>query len=183
MAATNVAIGCFFGASQVSVIAAVTHLGNISIATAVYGVMSITSLVAGLTYGAIRRRASHTVWDLTGGFLGLCLSAIALAQARGLLLLAILLLISGVFVAPTIITTGVIAERATPPEHVHSTFTVLTSLQGLGIAVGAATAGTLIDGGGSTRGFVVAAVATGLGAAAAIACAFSSTRGEGVSDK
>ena len=176
MAAANIAIGCFFGASQVSVIAAVTHLGDINIATALYGVMSLTSLFAGLAYGAIKRSASHTGWDLTAGFLGLCVSAIALTQTHALPPLVLLLLISGVFVAPTIITAGVIAERATSPERVHSTFTVLTSLQGLGSAVGAATAGTLIDAYGTTHGFIVAAAATALGTAVAIACALSSNR-------
>lgn len=176
MAAANIAIGSFFGASQVSVIAAATRLGNLDIATAVYGVMSLTSLFAGLTYGAIQRTRAHAGWDLTASFLGLCVSAVWLTQTHALPPLVLLLLVSGVFVAPTIITTSVITEHATPPEHVNSTFTVLTSLQSLGSAVGSVSAGTLIDKYGAMHGFLVPGIATGVGAIVALTYALTRNR-------
>ena len=160
-------MGVFFGASQVSVIASATADGSAAIATAVYGTMSITSMLSGFVYGVLRRPISRAAFDLAVAFTGLAVTSTLLVFAHDLLPLIVLLLIDGVFVAPAIINIGVLMQRDTPQARTHQTFTVLASVQGLGVALGAAAAGLLTDAIGATAGFAAPAVA----AAAAIALA------------
>jgi MFS family permease len=93
---------------------------------------------------------------------GLFVLAGPLLLVDSLAALAPALLVLGVTIAPTMITTFTLAERITPPTRTGAAMTLLAAATGIGYAVGAALAGRLADWGGHGPAFAVTVAAAAL---------------------
>ncbi|MFD9002999.1 MFS transporter [Streptomyces sp. NPDC059582] len=153
--AVNLALGVFFGSTQVSVSAFADVHHTAAAAGFLYGMMSAVSLLAGLAYG---RHGRHTP---SATQLPLILAFLASASLLPLLAdtpwqLGLALLLPGAGVAPCIIASSTLVESVMDRSVLTQAFTWTNSASAAGIAVAAATAGRLVDGPGGTRaGFAV----------------------------
>ncbi|WP_328464241.1 MFS transporter [Streptomyces sp. NBC_00448] len=153
--AVNLALGVFFGSTQVSVSAFADAHHAASSAGLLYGLMSAASLLAGLAYG---RHRPHTP---PAAQLPLILSFLAGASLLPLLAdtplwLGCALLLPGVGVAPCIIVCSTLVESVVDRSVLTQSFTWTNSACAAGIAVSAAAVGRLVDGpAGARAGFSV----------------------------
>ncbi|MFJ4922042.1 MFS transporter [Streptomyces sp. NPDC088725] len=153
--AANLALGVFFGSTQVSV-SAFAHVHHAAAeAGLLYGLMSCASLLAGLAYGRHRRRTSPAAQ------LRLILAFLACASLLPLLAdapwqLGLALMLSGAGVAPCVIVSSTLIESVVDRSVLTQAFTWANSASAAGIAVSAAVVGRLVDGpGGARAGFTV----------------------------
>lgn len=153
------AMGAVFGATQTGVTAAAEAIGSASTGPLVYALSAIGSTVTTIclvllpaTFG-LRAR-----WAVCGAGLlvGAALMAFA-AQSLGALALAVL--VTGVFVGPTLVTVNTIAASLVDAERGAFLMALLSSGVVLGIAAGAALGGALAEGFGPSWGFSVVAAA------------------------
>jgi predicted MFS family arabinose efflux permease len=151
--------------TDVGVVAALRHMEHQSWIGWVLGVWGLGSAVGGFVYGALHRTVPVTV--LLGLLAG---TTLPVALAAEPVLLAVLVLITGVFCAPTI-TAGLDTLSQLIPERVRGeALGWHGSAMTAGSAIGAPVAGFAIDSVGWRGGFVLPALlslaAAGVGAAA-----------------
>ena len=160
-----IAVGVLLGADEVAVVAAAKTLDGTTAAAPLLAVWGVGSLAGGLLAarlgGGARTAAGLAVFlgALTAGHLAL------IPAAGGVVALGSVLLLAGAAIAPTEATIYAMVEYATPAATMTEAFAWLATAMAIGGAVGAASAGILIDGAGPTAGF---AFAGGAGALAVL---------------
>jgi MFS family permease len=158
-------IGTMFGSVQTGTSVLATNAGQPGLTGLFHALLGVGSVVAGLALAALP--PSFGLPDRLRAFaLGLFLLATPLVLVGSLPALAPVLLVLGISIAPSMITTFTLAERLTPPSRTGAAMTVLAAATGIGYAVGAAVAGRLADWGGHGPAFAVTVVG---GAVAAVA--------------
>ena len=155
----NLALGFFFGAVPVTLTAfAFAHQAP-ALAGPIAAVSSLTSLTAGLVYGARGgRRQPMTVILLASSFLtvgtaALCFAASVPAMFAGYAVV-------GAAIAPILIPAALLLQHATEPAVYTQATTWMNSASAAGIAVAAPLAGLAVQDGGWRLGFVAAAALT-----------------------
>jgi predicted MFS family arabinose efflux permease len=78
--------------------------------------------------------------------------------------------LAGVAVSPSLISSFTLAEVLVPRAAVTEAFTWIGTALGLGVAVGASLAGKIVDIAGANSAFLVATVAAGIAAVVVAAC-------------
>jgi MFS family permease len=153
--AVNLAMGVFFGSTQVSVSAfAATHHAAAS-AGLTYGLMSAASVLAGLAYGRHRWRTPPAV-RLPPALAYLACAALVPLLATTPWQLGLALLLPGTGVAPCVIVSATLIESVVDRSVLTQAFTWCNSAGAAGIAMSAAAVGRLVDGpGGPRAGFAV----------------------------
>jgi hypothetical protein len=164
----NLAIGVFFGATQISVTAFAVEHGAAGAAAALFAVSSGASLLAGWLYGRHRWRTAPRVqlavaaaWLAAG-----CLpSLVAGSPAQ----LGLGVALTGLAITPLLVLSSVLAELAVPRAVLTQAFVWLNSASAAGSASAAAVAGGAVGAFGARGGFAVAALAAGVMAVLAVA--------------
>ncbi|MFJ4864913.1 MFS transporter [Streptomyces sp. NPDC088748] len=159
------ATGVVFGSMEIASIAHLADLGLGAASGPVLALQAAGSCAAGLLYGTLRPRGLRT-----------CLVAMAaamtlpwLAAITGSLLpLAAALLLAGMATAPTMVTAMSRVHALTPEGRLNEGMTLAVTAILAGIALGAATAGTLVDRLGPAPAYALPAAAA-LAALAALA--------------
>ncbi|WP_332700254.1 MFS transporter [Bosea sp. (in: a-proteobacteria)] len=154
IALVMVAVGAIFGTSEVTTVAFAEAQGHKANASLVLAAYAAGSLIAGLIFGAMRLRLS-----LARQFV----LAIALAAATTLPLLAVgslwslaaVLFVAGASISPTVIVAMALVERHVPPSKLTEGITWVMTGVGVGLALGSAASGWLIDNYGAASGFLV----------------------------
>ena len=160
-----VAVGVLLGADEVAVVAAAKTLGSTTAAAPLLAVWGAGSFAGGLLAarlgGGARTAAGLAVvlGALTVGHLALIPAAGSVVALGGVLLLA------GATIAPTEATIYATVDHATPAATMTEAFAWLATAMAVGGAVGAASAGLVVDHAGPTAGF---ALAGGAGALAVL---------------
>lgn len=149
------AMGVIVGVVDVVSVAFAQHQGQPAAASIVLSVYAIGSCLAGLAFGTLKLKA-----PLPRQFL-LCGVATALTTLPLLLVtnipgLAVAVFISGLFFAPTLIVSMALVERVVPPSRLTEGMTWLITGLSIGVAIGAASSGWMIDHFGAPSGFWVA---------------------------
>jgi MFS family permease len=159
-------MGAMFAAIELSTVAFAGEHGHRQLAGLVLGVYALGSAVGGLWYGSRHWRS-----PLPRRFvitLGLMTSGVAMFWWQpGFASLFPVIFVAGVAIAPTLITGYSLIDHLSPPERRTERMTWLSSAIGVGLAIGAPTAGRLIDESGARAGYLLAAA---FGAAAFVAC-------------
>ncbi len=156
-------IGTMFGSVQTGTTVLATNAGQPGLTGLFHALLGVGSVVAGLAMAALP--PTFGLPDRLRLFAsGLLVLAAPLLLVDSLTTLAPALLVLGITIAPSMITTFTIAERITPPTRTGAAMTLLAAATGIGYAVGAAVAGRLADWGGHGPAFTVTVVA-GAGAA------------------
>ncbi|GGV35718.1 MFS transporter [Streptomyces spectabilis] len=154
LVATYVAIGAVFGSVDVVTVAFAEERGHKGAASLVLAAYAIGSCAAGVVLGLVHLKGP----PFTHWFVGVCAMAatvLPLLFVTSLWLLAPLLFLAGLCIAPTMITAMPLLERHVP----RSKFTEGMSWTGtglaVGLAVGSAVSGRVVDSSGAESGYVV----------------------------
>jgi predicted MFS family arabinose efflux permease len=160
------AVGVLLGADEVAVVAAAKTLDSTTAAAPLLAVWGVGSFAGGLLAarlgGGARTAAglALVLAALTAGHLALIPAAGSVVALGGVLLLA------GGTIAPTEATIYAMVDHAAPAGTITEAFAWLATAMAVGGAVGAASAGLLVDRAGPAAGF---ALAGGAGALAVLA--------------
>jgi len=159
-------LGVAFGAVEVSAIGFTDQAGQPGAAGLVLAAFAGGSLLAGLVFGAVvkgpptRGRLVVAQVGLAGAFALTWLAETPLALAGALA-------VAGVTISPSLITGFGLAERSAARSRVTESLAWTITALGIGVAVGAAVVGPIIDSRGAADAFVVPVV----GALAAVLAA------------
>ncbi|KRF15776.1 MFS transporter [Nocardioides sp. Soil796] len=158
LCASQLVIGAVFGSVQTGTSVLATDAGQPGLTGYFHALLGVGSVVAGLSIAGLPDRFTLPA-RLRWFAVALLVLAVPLLLVDSLALLAPVLLVLGVSVAPYMITTFTLGERITPPARTGAAMTLLAAATGLGYAVGAAIAGRLADWGGQTPAFAVTVAA------------------------
>jgi predicted MFS family arabinose efflux permease len=155
-------VGTFFGSTQTATTERAAELGSPGAAGLVYAVMGIGSAATALLVVLVPERVRLPTRILAGGVgMALFLGVTLLQSALGVTALALLL--TGLFVGPTIVTAFSIAERRTAISG--GSAVAMTSLQSavtVGSSLGAALGGAVAEAAGADTSYLVGITAGGV---------------------
>ncbi|MFJ4778861.1 MFS transporter [Streptomyces sp. NPDC088762] len=171
LTATFVATGAIFGSIDVSTLAFAEEQGHKSYASYILAIWALGSCIAGIVFGLLHLKGrTERRWVL--GICAMAVSMIPLLLAGNLPFLAVALFVSGLAIAPTMITTMALIEAHVPRAKLTEGMTWISTGLAVGVAIGSSVTGLVIDAAGAQRGYVVS-IASG---AAAAAVAFAGYR-------
>jgi MFS family permease len=160
-------LGALFGAAEVTTVAFAEEQGHRGVAGWLLAAWSFGSLVAGLVTGAIAWRSGPDV-RLRWGSAAMALAMVPLMFVSSLPLMAVVLLVGGLAIAPTMIGAMTMVEQGVPPLRLTEGMAVLHTGIVAGVAPGATIAGFVVDHSGASAAYVVALAGGVLGALAAV---------------
>lgn len=160
------AMGTIVGVVDVVSVAFAQQQGQPAAASIVLSVYAIGSCLAGLAFGALKPDVPLPRLFLYGG-VATALTTLPLLLAGNILGLSLAVFVAGLFFAPTLIVAMGLVERIVPPAKLTEGLTWLITGLSIGVAIGAAGSGWLVDAFGARSGFwlSIAAGAVVLGSA------------------
>lgn len=161
LALLMVAMGAIVGTVDIVSVAFAEQLGQPVAASLVLSAYAAGSCVAGLLFGAIPWPIPLYRLLLLGG-LATAATTLPLLLVGSLPALATAVLVAGLFFAPTMIVAMALVERLVPERRLTEGMTWLLAGLNVGVALGAAVAGQVVDAGGARAGFAVALCAGAL---------------------
>ena len=171
---TLAAIGTIFGTVDVVSVAFAENQGNTVAASIVLSVYAVGSCLAGLVYGTLRLSTPPHRQFLRAVAVS-AVTMLPLFFVDSIAKLAVAVFFAGMSVAPTMIITMGLVEKIVPESQVTEGMTWAITGLGIGVALGSAAAGWVVDGFGARAGFVVA-IAAGLLALAIVLLGYRSLR-------
>lgn len=158
LAAAGVAMGTIFGSVEVATVAAATDAGARGSAGLVLAAFSAASLVGGVVVGLRPpRRPPGARLRVAACWLGA--AAALLPLARPLLPLTAVMVVAGIAISPTVIAMFALVERTVAGDRLTEGMTWVSTSITVGVALGAATTGPIVDATSGRGGFVVSAAA------------------------
>jgi predicted MFS family arabinose efflux permease len=149
MLAALFCFGAVFGSIELMLVAFAREIHNESIATVLLVLIAVGSFTGGVTYGVVRWRASAlTRAHLFGALFAVSVAPILIASNAPTM--AMVVLISGCCISPTVISVMSFTERITSATEMTQTFAWLGSSISIGAAAGIFLGGRLIDWHGAT---------------------------------
>ncbi len=170
-------MGVIVGTIDVVSVAFAEAEGRPAAASLVLSLYALGSCIAGLAFGAVRIGLPLPKLFLIGAGMTAA-STLPLLFAGGISSLAVMMFVSGVFFAPTMIVALSIGEVAVPPSKLTEGLTWLTTGLGIGVAAGAAVSGGVVARFGVPAGFTIALAAGALIVGAAVWGYRALSRGE-----
>ncbi|WP_282268764.1 MFS transporter [Stenotrophomonas sp. PS02298] len=161
LALLMVAMGMIVGTIDITSVAFAELIGQPLAASIVLSAYALGSCAAGLAFGALKFDAPLHRLLLWGGA-ATALTTLPLLLVASLPALAASVLLAGMFFAPTMIVVMSLVERAVPDQQLTEGMTWLLAGLNIGVALGAAATGQLVDLAGARTGF---AISVGAGAA------------------
>ncbi len=160
---TFTATGAIFGAVDVATVAFAQAHGHRTAASAVLAVYALGSCTAGVVFGVLQPRRSNAFRFLVG-VCAMAVSMIPLQLAGNLFELAGALFLSGLSVAPTMVTSMGLVGELVPQSRLTEGMTWISTGLAVGVALGSSLAGQVIDAAGPHAGYLVPLGAGALGA-------------------
>ncbi|HEY4314557.1 MAG TPA: MFS transporter [Actinomycetes bacterium] len=148
--------GGVFGAVELSAVAFADHAGHRPLAGALLACYAGGSMVSGLVFGAIRGDLAPRR-SLAVGLAVMTVTAVVLPAVSSLAVLAPLLFVAGLGIAPSLISGFTLVERTVPARAVTEGLTWLTTALVVGFSGSTWLAGQLVDGAGVGWAFAVGA--------------------------
>lgn len=136
--------GCLLGSIEVVTIAYVSQLGHRGLTGFLLAGWALGSALAGLVYGALKLRASRRR-RLAIGIVAMWLVTFLLLLPLSLPALAVVLFISGLTIAPTLVTGFGMVEAVVPRSRLTEGMTWASTSLNLGATAGTAIAGWAVD--------------------------------------
>jgi len=146
--------GVFFGSFDVALIAFAKENGAYGSAGLLLGLLATGSLCSGLVFGIVNWRVGPER-RLLFATMGLAVGTIPLIFADSVLVMAGLTVIAGLAVSPILITANSLVEVLVPRRSLTEGFAWLSSAITLGMALGSAAGGGLVDVGGSAAALLL----------------------------
>jgi MFS family permease len=164
LVAAMVLVGGVFGGVEISAVAFADEVGHASLAGPLLACYAAGSMLAGLAYGAIHWHVSLTRRLLLGS-VTMAATVALLPFVHSAAVLAPLLFLAGLGIAPTLISGLSLVERMVPAAKMTEGLTWATTGIVVGMSVASPIAGRIVDQAGAPRAFTVGLV-SGLGAVA-----------------
>jgi hypothetical protein len=145
------------GTIDVAVTAFANERGQAWVAGILLAIVTLSSAVGGLVYGARTWRAPPSrrlVWV----FVAMAASLVLLTTADSVALFAVLLVLAGPPAAAQWATVSIVLDRVTPPGTDAEAFNWLSTANAVGFAVGGLAAGVAVELGGPGTAFAFAAL-------------------------
>jgi MFS family permease len=159
-------LGALFGAAEVTTVAFAEEQGARWVAGWLLAAWSFGSLVAGLVTGAVVWRSGPDV-RLRWGSAAMALAMAPLMFVSSVPMMAAVLLVGGLAIAPTMISAMTMVEQGVAPGRLTEGMAVLHTGIVAGVAPGASIAGFVVDHHGASAAYAVALAGGALGALAA----------------
>ncbi|MGW0231419.1 MFS transporter [Actinopolymorpha singaporensis] len=144
LVAAHVMMGVCFGTTDLCVIAFAQREGHSALAGVLLATFATGSVIAGIVYGVVRWRAPVRLRFLLA-LMAMAAASVPLALASTIPVMAAGALLVGLAVSPALIAGTGLVELLVPTESLTEGFAWLTAAVGIGIALGSAVAGGLID--------------------------------------
>ena len=160
--------GALFGANDVTAVAFATEQGRPSSSGLVLAAWALGSLSAALVYGS--RTWAWPMWrQFLVGVLALALGASTFILAGSVPALMVLMLVTGMSIAPTVTVGNHIVQAVTPRDQLTEGLTWVGTAMNVGVSLGSLLAGRLVDTHGSRGGYVLVTVFAWLSVLVALA--------------
>ena len=157
--ASLVALGMLFGSNFVVILAVAKENGRAADGGLWVGLYPIGSLIAGLVYGFINWKSRSALrYTLALAFMTLSTSAILFFQDIDTI--AFFIILSGIGIAPTLIAANEQLKELVPLRRLNEAFSLLGASLQIGITLGSALSGVLVDRFGGWKGFYFMTAAT-----------------------
>ncbi len=153
-----VAMGVIVGTVDIVSVAFAEQVGSPAAASLVLSAYAVGSCLAGLLFGALTLHTPLHRLLLLGG-LATAATTLPLPLVGSLPALAGAVLVAGLFFAPTMIVAMSLVERLVPQRRLTEGMTWLLAGLNIGVALGAAASGQVVDGSDAKAGFTVALTA------------------------
>jgi hypothetical protein len=152
------ALGAIFGGMEVAVVAFATEAAVLPLTGVILMCWASGSLVSGVVTGTVHWRVTPAR-RLRVGAMALAISLVPLPFVDSPAVVAGLLAVSGMAIAPTLIASVAVTQQSVPSARLTEALSWCSTGLASGLALGAAIIGQLIDRSGSPAGFagVVAA--------------------------
>ncbi|SDY44212.1 Predicted arabinose efflux permease, MFS family [Modestobacter sp. DSM 44400] len=157
------AVGAILGTLEIALVAFADEQGARTLSGLLIAALAAGSMVAGIGWGAVHWRVALRR-RLLGALVLLTLLSVPLLLVHDIWLMLPFVLLAGVAVSPSLISSFTLAEVLVPRAAVTEAFTWIGTAMALGVAVGASVAGKIVDTVGANAGFLVATVAAALAA-------------------
>ncbi|WP_442247015.1 MFS transporter [Stenotrophomonas riyadhensis] len=152
------AMGVIVGTVDITSVAFAEQRGQPLAASVVLSAYALGSCASGLLFGALKLQAPLQRLLLLGAA-ATALTTLPLLWVGSLPALAVAVLVSGLFFAPTMIVAMSLVEQRVPEARLTEGMTWLLAGLNIGVALGAALSGQSVDAGGVRSGFIVALAA------------------------
>ncbi|AIS12087.1 MFS transporter [Pseudomonas chlororaphis subsp. aurantiaca] len=172
-----IAMGMIVGVVDVVSVAFAQQQGQPAAASIVLSVYAIGSCLAGIAFGALKLNIPLPRLFMYGG-IATAVTTLPLLLASNILGLSLAVFVSGLFFAPTLIVAMALVENIVPPAKLTEGLTWLVTGVSIGVAIGAASSGWLVDVFGARSGFWVAQAAAVVVLGAAVQSCRRLTRGQ-----
>lgn len=161
LALLMLAMGVIVGTVDIVSVAFAEQMGQPGAASLVLSAYALGSCVAGLVFGGLKLNIPLHRLLLLGG-LATAATTLPLWLVASVTQLAGAVLLAGLFFAPTMIVAMSLVERVVPEQQLTEGMTWLLAGLNIGVALGAAASGQMVDQGGASSGFMVALYAAAL---------------------
>ncbi|WP_210441042.1 MFS transporter [Nocardioides xinjiangensis] len=148
-------LGALFGAAEVTTVAFAEERGERWVAGWLLAAWSLGSLVAGLVTGAVAWRSGPDA-RLRWGSAAMALAMAPLMFVSSIPLMAVVLLVGGLAIAPTMIGAMTMVEQGVHPSRLTEGMAILHTGIVAGVAPGASIAGFVVDHSGASAAYAVA---------------------------
>jgi MFS family permease len=152
------AIGAILGTLEIALVAFADQVHARPLSGLLIAALATGSMVAGIGWGAVHWRVALRR-RLLGVLSVLTVLSLPLLLVRSIWLMLPFVVLAGVAVSPSLISSFTLAEVLVHRTAVTEAFTWIGTALALGVAVGASVAGKVVDSAGANASFLVATVA------------------------
>lgn len=154
LSVASLALGVLFGSAEVTTVAFTEERDAKALAGVLLALWAAGSLIAGFLYGTVSwRRPVLSRLRIGAGAMAVVMVPLFLVDP--LWLMGVVLFVAGFAIAPTLIATMSLAERAVPPSRLTEGMAFVQTGLVAGVAPGAALAGVVVDAAGASPAYLV----------------------------
>ncbi|MGY1620087.1 MFS transporter [Geodermatophilus sp. SYSU D00691] len=159
------AVGAILGTLEIALVAFADEVGAMSLSGVLIAGLAVGSMASGIGWGAVHWRHPLRLRLLVVLAL-LTVLSVPLLLIDDIWLMIPFVVVAGIAVSPSLISSFTLAELLVPRAAVTEAFTWIGTALGLGVALGASVAGKIVDVAGANAAFLVATVSAGVAAVA-----------------
>jgi MFS family permease len=155
------AVGAVLGTLEIALVAFADERGAMALSGVLIAALAVGSMASGIGWGSVHWR--HPLRHRLVVVLGvLTVLSLPLALVDDVWVLIPFVVLAGLAVSPSLISSFTLAEVLVPRSATTEAFTWIGTALGLGVAVGSSAAGKLVDTVGANRAFLVATLAAAI---------------------
>jgi MFS family permease len=163
------AVGAILGTLEIGLVAFADAMHAKPLSGVLIAGLAVGSMASGIGWGTVHWRLPLRR-RLGGVLVLLTVLSVPLILVRDIWVMIPFVVLAGVSLSPSLISSFTLAELLVPRAAVTEAFTWIGTALGLGVAIGASVAGKIVDVAGANASFLVATTAAALAAVTVAAC-------------